>query len=564
MPRLKLISRVIATMILICAFALVSAKTYYAYSRYRYIPYGFDSYRMLGQTREYMANRMIGMDTGLRVTLLLFSALTAHIFHLPPSQTIVVPFLILNLGPFFLLFFLSLITSDWKSAVLSSLLFSIYSHTQYINNTNFFSWIITPLTLLSLINYQQRTRSIPKLLSLASITFFILISYLSYPITALALNIFIFFFLVIWVLTNQLPSQTASILILLQLLAWFSFVFIFKYLFPSESYPDIVQRAFSLGDIQVSKFLASYILTVFQGVQLLIAIIFLAKPLKLSRNISKLYKHVSRISKLSLFFQIYFIIVILQSSIPTYLSIVTTGIYSNQNTLSHLVTDSQLRLLLFYLVLVTTLNPHYWYKLKSSLQILTCITLAYILLYLYLPQSFISTTIHNLRFFTMFIPLVIIIVARGIYQFPKFKSAIVFSIVIPLGITFSTYTMVNRYPTGAYRPIISAMDWFVTQPDYTNVLFYADYYSASHVLAFEKIDGESFAGSTVPHQDQSMLSKCVYYEDLDCYLKFESYLKTHHIKYLVIENAVIKDQQEYLASLGELIYDQGIQIIKLW
>lgn len=192
---------------------------------------------------------------------------------------------------------------------------------------------------------------------------------------------------------------------------------------------------------------------------------------------------------------------------------------------------------------------------------MTILLATYFIILIWSPQHGLWLILKNKRFITFFSFYLFIVLG---YSLLKLKKTV---LIVLIGL-FSFVSLVNSlqwlktyYRFSGQSPVLPAMDWFVTQPDYRQALFYATYFKSEKLAGHEKYHGINFAASQVPFEDQRRLGRCS--NTAVCLQEYTSYIQDHQVKYLILEDRYELSTFNQLSQLGKIIYDDHIRIIKL-
>src|SRR3990167_11363645 len=82
--------------VFVASLAILTVKTGYLFKDYRFMPFGFDSPRIIGYTQQLLQFKTLDPDASYRYGLPLFAGFFVTVLSLPPSQTFVIPLWVIN------------------------------------------------------------------------------------------------------------------------------------------------------------------------------------------------------------------------------------------------------------------------------------------------------------------------------------------------------------------------------------------------------------------------------------------------------------------------------------
>ncbi len=554
----------LAPLVLIClAIYLVARKSQPALNDYAYLQYGFDSTRMLGFANQFLHTGQLDYQSGFRYGLIVFAAFLSWILNLLPSQTMIIPFITINIAsPLFIFLFASSLTRP-RTAALAAVIFSLFSPLGYVSASYFAAWVIIPLRLYFLVKLTLTQSTPTRHLTLLGLFFFSLTTTFTYPIYSLPLDFIQLLFILIILRPYAIPSKILSFSLIIPPLSLLLHFLFSHYLNPQFSYPTYIIRSFNLIDSQLPSGPMVFFISMFYLAHLGLALRIL-DPLPMIRIYLPRFRLPSlNLTSLLTLLQTIYIISVLVLPVKTLLLLSQPGSYIFPIDLTHSNLYTIITHTLFRLAFIAPFSFAYWTKTSRSLKFITLLCLSYLALSLYPFSSFhLFSLLGNKRFITLFLPFCALLLARFITTAPKILSIPILTRLIPFTIYTSTRIISSRYLPAGQTPTIQAMDWFSHQSNFTDSIFFSSYFAAPQIPNYEKPYALHLIGSIHPIADLKKLAKChpIHY---DCVDYFTQYLDSHPVKYLVIEGVFHASQRPRLYTLGDIIYHHSITIIKL-
>src|SRR4030042_2324606 len=124
--------------IFVVSVTILIIKTCYLIKDYRFMPFGFDSPRIIGYTQQLLQFKTLDPDASYRYGLPLFAGFFVKTLSLLPSQTFIIPLWVINVGRGLLLTLTAwYLTKNKRVAVLSLALYSSYAEGALVNDSYF-------------------------------------------------------------------------------------------------------------------------------------------------------------------------------------------------------------------------------------------------------------------------------------------------------------------------------------------------------------------------------------------------------------------------------------------
>jgi hypothetical protein len=555
----RFVQRLLLLSLVLVATTMFSVKVWYVAQRFRFLVFGFDSARIFGYAMKLDLVGELDHHASNRYGLPVFIILLKHIFHVPPSR--------IGLGVFYVANYVSLgaiavlthtYFKSFKTTVLSLLVFSIMSQTMLLNDSNFMTFVILPLRLM--VTYLLFTSAKHKqtgLLIVYWLTTFV--SVFSYPLFALALDMFSLV-LVVWRYGHKQQRGLIRGVILGHLTSYLSLIYVYEQSFDFHlSFEKFVERAYGFFLLSGGEQTFFRIITGFLVLQVgLLVGTFVTLSDRIVGTLDK--------GRNILFRWIHWVFtaIILWS--------VVKSIFGYANiTLSFLSAESieDLRLLYqtFYMLffafagLLIGLSSNYRRNLNFVLRLFGLICLGYIVIYFFPYPNILSKTLRNSRFVLFFfvcvLPLVVDILSKSVLV--KKLPVLVFLIFIMWPLSLGHVRI--YFKQARNETVASAMDWFSQQPRFLNTIYYASYLNNPGIAPHEKTRSQIYAPTKYPWPELKKLATCTSQLQV-CVQTYQEYISEHEVEYLIVEDQYTPLSQELL-KLGEIIYDQGIHIIKV-
>lgn len=530
----------------ICIFAYITYQN-------RYLAYGFDTVRELGNANRMRFLHALPDYSPERIGLPVFGALTSAIIGLPADQTLLIVLILTLFTNSFLWYTLFKGLSQHALLALTAVFLNLFLYPPGpLNAGSFFSLCLFPLRLIVLETLlKKRKPSIYFLYLILS-----LLSQFTYPILALATDNYILGYS-LWLLTYRRYKPRFMLRILLSHLIALGAMYGFQrqithlWLSPSAFFTQI----YSLALTPLSISLISVIIVVIYALHLLYLPLALL-TVKLGFNLAKITRlklnsllALENVRHLKSFFIWITIIIFLLPwfplPLPAYLianAFMLTGVGA---ALTLLISRTR----------ASKITGYSWLLIAYILTMGGMLGLNFLS-----PGNYLLTENRFLLITQPWGTLIILLF------FSTYKRAYI-PIIILLILVSQLPHMAQFYRAYFSNPVdpdtITSSRFLNQLPNHTSVVFASPYFAQNKLTPHEKYESLYYTASTVPWVDQRRIGQCDPVEP-ECIRVVLKYAKDHRVQYVVIRNVSLLPTYYLYRQAGTVIYDGLIKIIKLY
>lgn len=551
------------------SLAILLVKTAYVFKDARFMPFGFDAPRIIGYTQQLLQFGTLDPDASYRYGLPLFAGFFVKFLSLPPSDTFVIPLWLINIGGGLLLTLSAwYLTKSKTIAVLSLALYSGYAEVALVNDSYFMNLIVAPLRLLFLFLFTRLNIKVwQKWLSFFSYGFLVLYGNLTYPIISSVLDVITITYLGYLLLHRIYLRKRFALIIFIQLATYALIFTLYRF---GAGHPiaitKYVEYVYVLNMLEIDHWLVAKVVLGFIAFEVLALLFFIlytgnvqkrniSLP-KLSLSNPVLVKVWPRFSKILVGVGIgLFLVSGFNQLIPA------LGIFSDFLALPGISLMNNWWIMALILGALEGIKRVPKRK-QLPFTFLIVVLATYMGLYFLFPGSMVARIVRNKRLVVFFLPYILIMFGAGLSQLKKPLFLTLSSLFVLLSLVASWQGLKQYFRFPARQDTLQAMDWFSKQPNHTNVLFYATYFNNPNLTGHEKYYGLYFVNSRIPYRDQRLLGKCTESEKI-CTQRYIDYIRQNKVTYLVLEYGNGNYIFENLSQLGEIIYDNGVRIIRI-
>lgn len=542
--------------LLLSVLGFVGLRTLYVTINQRYIPYGFDSTRIMGYAQEIQITGQLDYFASNRWGLPLMAAAISSLLGLPASEMMLLPLWLVNLGAAFWVGLLVRIVSKSNlTAMLGLWLYALISGVALINDSYFMERLILPLRLVALFA-TITLKPKDKWWSLSWIGYFGLAIYggLTYPIINLQLDLFAFM-VAGWIFLRDVKSAISVRLVMLShLVSFWIMLLTMGYRFAySFDWPEYMNRFYSVYAISVDRYTVGKLVAIFLLLQLGL-LILTAGPRLVSMLTNRLSGLVKPVNKLVLLIVGAIVLLEMYRASIQLFTIMSAISVSGDINLEGLA--QPLIRLVFGVVILS--RP----QLNFSLKTLLTYWIVYTVI-LNLPEAFakFSQAAANGRFFGLYSIAQLVILAAVMARWNRWSIALLGLCLTLLLIPGQIDFIKGYYRFHDARTVANAMDFLRTQPDYSQYLVYAWYMNSPFLAPHDKYFSMAFVPNAYEWDQVKRVGQCES-NNRDCLAEYRRFIDKNGVRYLIIED-LQSGVGQLLTQLGEVIYDQGIIILKL-
>lgn len=539
------------------AVSIIAIKTLFVLKHLRFMPYGLDSLYYLGQIQSFLKLGHHDSYFNYRLGNIIPSIILARFVDLPPSQILILPYLTINLFSLVPLFFLvKKITSNFFSTSLVLLIYALAFIPLVVNDYYLYILVILPIRLLAFFSL-NKNKKIPYKIFLYTIT--CVLSNFTYPILSITFDGILSLYAY---LTKSSINKLTPFIFIIHLSTLLLFFGLVNY-FHNFTLPFylLIERAYSTyaGHIStINLIILIFLLSLFHLLQILK--IFLPTKSIPSYSLPKLSKllPVDLISKyLSRYFRFIALLITISFLFNLNLPIKNLPLIAE-------FTQKNLLVLLPSILFLGYSLKNYHQKFTSDLHNFTFFFVLFYFLFLISPvKPKVLLLLTNERFYLLSTFWSLILLPTSIKPFSH--RITILSSLACLYLFINPGTINSQYREPGYTDLVKSADWLSTQPENTNNIVYAAYFSKATISPAHKLHSLYLVPSIVNYDDQSQLAKCTNQtSEEDCLDRILDYAYQNQIKYFIIESLWTKESLTKLTHpLPKPIYDQTVLIYNL-